>query len=293
MAGHEGQAFIKDQMVRYGAAAAGVLSLAAAASAAVFILFRGIPPIFAWGPAELLGMRWAPSDTPASFGMFPLMAGTFWTAVSTLLLSVPPAVLTALYMVYFCRSAQRRCMLFIIRFMAGIPAVVFGVLGITEAVPFVHQWIGGTGNSILTASLVLSLMMIPTLCIGIRSALLGVPRIYYQSARILGISHEKTVFLLMLPQACQGILTAVILAAGRIMGETLIIVMTAGNQAWMPESWLDGTRTLTANIFLEMSYASGDSSGPVLASAAVLLILVFMVQIFFSMMRRRCFPDGK
>ena len=161
------------------------------------------------------------------------------------------------------------------------------------SVPFIHHWIGGTGSSILTASLTLTMMVMPTLCLGCRSAVLSVPWKYYQGARALGISHEKTVFLLMVPQAWRGILTAVLFSTGRIMGETLIVVMTAGNQAWMPDSWLDGVRTLTANIFLEMSYAPGDGGDPVLAAAAVLLIFIFAVQLLFSVMRRRCFPYGK
>lgn len=293
MAGYERKQLIKDRILDYIMTAAGVLSLMAAVSAAVFILLRGIPQLFTWGSAELFGMRWAPSDIPPSFGLFPFITGTFWISVSTLFLSVPPAVLTAVYMIYFSRPGQEKYMLFITRFMAGVPAVVLGVMGVTSVVPFIHHWIGGTGSSILTASLTLSMMVMPTLCLGCRSAVLSVPWKYYQGARALGISHEKTVFLLMVPQAWRGILTAVLFSTGRIMGETLIVVMTAGNQAWMPDSWLDGVRTLTANIFLEMSYAPGDGGDPVLAAAAVLLIFIFAVQLLFSVMRRRCFPYGK
>jgi len=154
-------------------------------------------------------------------------------------------------------------------------------------VPFVRQTFGGSGNSILTASLLLGIMILPTI-IGIsEAALRAVPSSYYEGSLALGASHERSVIFAILPAAKSGILTGVVLGVGRAIGETMAVMMVAGNQTRMPDGILKGIRTLTSNIAIEMGYAADLHREALIATAVVLFVFILIINVSFSLLKRR------
>ena len=263
-------------------------AVSAVGAVAVFLLTAGGSSVFSFRFLELLfGIRWAPTDVPPSYGIFPFLSGTGFTAAGALLLAGPRAVLAAGWLSRFCPDALVRPFTSAIDLLAGIPPVLYGFWGMMVIVPFIQQCFGGTGNSVLAASVVLAVMIIPSICEISTSAIRAVPEEYYQAARALGISREKAVFRVVLPAAASGIAASLVLAMGRAAGETLAVVMTAGNQAWLPSSPLEGVRTLAAHIFLEMSYASENAVPAFFSAGVVLFILILSVNVGFFLLRRK------
>lgn len=171
--------------------------------------------------------------------------------------------------------------------LAGIPSVVYGFFGLMVIVPFVRNVFGGNGSSILTASLLLGMMILPTIISVSETALNAVPQNYYEGSRALGATHERSVFLTMLPAAKSGIMAGIILGIGRAIGETMAVIMVAGNQARLPDSVLKGVRTLTANIVIEMGYATDLHRESLIATGVVLFVFILLINLSFNLVKNR------
>ena len=246
----------------------------------LFLFVNGIPAMSEIGVFRfLMGKEWAPTDTPALFGIFPMILGSLYITAGAVILGVPTGVLTAVFLARVCPSKWYRAIKPGVDLLAGIPSVVYGFFGMAAIIPF-------TGNSILSASILLGIMILPTI-IGIaESALRAVPEHYYEGSLALGAGHYRSVFCVLLPAARSGIFAAVVLGIGRAIGETMAVIMVAGNQARMPVSLFRGVRTLTANIVIEMGYAADLHRGALIATGVVLFVFILMINLSFSMLNR-------
>ena len=223
----------------------------------VFMFANGVPAIREIGLMKfLLGRDWSPSNIPPSFGIFPMILGSLYVTGGAILLGVPIGILTAIYLAKFCPEKHHKFLKSAVNLMAGIPSIVYGFFGLIVLVPVTREIFGGTGNSILTASILLAIMILPTIISLSESAIRAVPEDYYEGAIALGATHERAVIFAMLPAAKSGVMSSIVLGIGRAIGETMAVVMVAGNQARMPNGILKGVRTLTSNIVIEMGYAA-------------------------------------
>jgi phosphate transport system permease protein len=259
-------------------------SIFAVALICLFLLVNGLPAIGKIGPlAFLLGKEWSPTNMPAAFGIFPMIVGSLYVTVGAIIIGVPIGVLTAVFLARVCPLRLYRAAKPMVDLLAGIPSVVYGFFGMAAIVPF-------TGNSILSACILLGIMILPTI-VGIsESALRAVPEQYYEGALALGAGHYRAVFFVVLPAAKSGVLAAVILGVGRAIGETMAVIMVAGNQARMPISLFKGVRTLTANIVIEMGYAADLHREALIATGVVLFVFILLVNLSFSALTQRGKP---
>ena len=168
-----------------------------------------------------------------------------------------------------------------------MPSVVYGFFGLMVIVPFVRNAFGGNGSSILTASILLGIMILPTIISVSETALDSVPQSYYEGARALGETHELSVFRTVVPAAKSGIMAGIILGIGRAIGETMAVIMVAGNQARLPDSILKGVRTLTANIVIEMGYATDLHREALIATGVVLFVFILLINLLFNLIKKR------
>ncbi|MEG2295510.1 MAG: phosphate ABC transporter permease subunit PstC [Oscillospiraceae bacterium] len=254
----------------------------------VFLFANGVPAMFEIGLFNfLLGKDWSPTDVPAAFGILSMILGSIYITFGAIIIGVPIGILTSIFIAKFCPAYIYKILKPAIQILAGIPSVVYGFFGLVVLVPFIRSIFGGTGNSILTASILLGIMILPTI-IGIsESAIRAVPDSYYEGALALGATHEWSVFFAVLPAAKSGIFAAIVLGIGRAIGETMAVVMVAGNQARMPQGILKGIRTLTSNIVIEMGYAAELHREALIATGVVLFIFILLINIGFSILKRR------
>ena len=254
----------------------------------IFLFANGIPAMQKIGFFQFFtGTTWAPTDEPASFGILPMIIGSLYVTAGAIILGVSVGILTSLFMAKFCPPFLYKFLKPCVDILAGIPSVVYGFFGLIVIVPFVRMNFGGTGSSIFTASLLLGLMILPTIINISESALKALPESYYEGALALGATHERSVFFILLPAAKSGILAAVVLGIGRAVGETMAVILVAGNQARIPGDLLDGVRTLTANIVLEMGYAADLHREALIATGVVLFVFVLGLNLIFSVLKNR------
>ena len=255
----------------------------------VFLFANGIPAMREIGVLDfLLGRTWKPGND--IYGIFPMIIGSVYVTGGALLLGVPIALLTAVYLAYFCPDGLYRLLKPAVELLAGIPSVVYGFFGIVVLVPFVRtisEPLDGKGNSIATASILLAIMILPTIIGVVEPALRSVPRSYYEGALALGATHERSVYTAVVPAAGSGILAGIVLGVGRAMGETMAVIMVAGNQARMPKGVFQGIRTLTGNIVIEMGYAAGLHREALIATGVVLFAFILIINLAFSALKRR------
>lgn len=255
----------------------------------VFLFANGIPAIREIGvPEFLLGRTWKPGND--IYGIFPMIVGSVYVTGGALLLGVPIALLTAVYLAYFCPDGLYRLLKPAVELLAGIPSVVYGFFGIVVLVPFVRtisEPLDGKGNSIATASILLAIMILPTIIGVVEPALRAVPRSYYEGALALGATHERSVYTAVVPAAGSSILAGIVLGVGRAMGETMAVIMVTGNQARMPKGIFQGIRTLTGNIVIEMGYAAGLHREALIATGVVLFAFILIINLAFSALKRR------
>jgi len=265
-----------------------ITSIIAVLLICLFLFANGIPAMKEIGFFDFIfGKEWSPSDVPALYGILPMILGSIYITAGAIIIGVPIGVLTAVYMAKFSSKRLYKLLKPSFELLAGIPSVVYGFFGIVIIVPLVRTVFGGNGSSILSASILLGIMILPTV-IGIsESAIRSVPDSYYEGALALGASHERSVFFAVLPAAKSGILAAVVLGIGRAIGETMAVIMVAGNQARMPAGLLKGARTLTANIVIEMGYAADLHRGALIATGVVLFVFILLINLSFSMIKRR------
>ncbi|MDR1088773.1 MAG: phosphate ABC transporter permease subunit PstC [Coriobacteriales bacterium] len=251
-----------------------------------FLLMGGIPGLAEIGVGEFLfGTAWQPSR--GEYGIAYMVLGSLYVTAGALIIGVPLGLFCALYLSRFATARLGRFLQRGVELLAGIPSVVFGFFGLVVIVPFIRSSLGGTGFSVLAASLILGIMILPTIITVSRTALDSVPQQYYEGALALGARHERCVFRVLLPAAASGITAAVILGFGRAIGETMAVVMIVGNQVHLPASLVDGVRTLTGNIVLEMGYATDLHREALIATALVLFVFILLVNLLFNLMKRR------
>lgn len=252
----------------------------------VFLFANGVPAIAEIGVFDfLLGDTWRPSND--IYGILPMILGSVYVTAGAVVIGVPIGILTAIYMAKFCPKQVYRVLKPAIDLLAGIPSVVYGFFGLIVMVPMVKEIFGGKGKSMLTAAILLGIMILPTIIGVSESALRAVPDSYYEGALALGASKERSVFFTVLPAAKSGIMAGVILGVGRAIGETMAVIMVAGNQPVIPSNILKGLRTLTANIVLEMGYAADLHREALIATAVVLFVFILIINLLFSLVQRR------
>lgn len=252
----------------------------------LFLFANGIPAMHKIGLTNFMfGTKWRPGND--LYGIFPMIAGSLYVTAGAILTGVPVGLMTAIFLSKFCPKWLHKMLKPAIDLLAGIPSVVYGFFGLMVIVPFVRNVFGGNGSSILTASLLLGMMILPTIISVSETALNAVPQNYYEGSRALGATHERSVFLTMLPAAKSGIMAGIILGIGRAIGETMAVIMVAGNQARLPDSVLKGVRTLTANIVIEMGYATDLHRESLIATGVVLFVFILLINLSFNLVKNR------
>lgn len=270
---------------------AALTSILAVLLICVFLFANGIPAMKEIGFFSFLtGTKWAPGNVPASYGILPMILGSIYITAGAIIVGVPTGIFTAIFMARFCPLKVHGILKSAVNLLAGIPSVVYGFFGLVVLVPFIRKLFthfGSNGSSILTASLLLGIMILPTIISVSESALRAVPDSYYEGALALGATHERSVFFAVFPAAKSGIMAGVILGIGRAIGETMAVIMVAGNQARVPDSIFQGVRTLTSNIVIEMGYASDLHREALIATGVVLFVFILIINLLFSLIKRR------
>ncbi len=273
-------------------AVSATISILSVALICIFLFANGLPAIFEIGVKDfLLGQEWKPSNTPQEFGILPMILGSIYVTMGAIFFGVPLGILTAIYMSTSCPKKIYNYIKPLIELLAGIPSVVYGFFGMLVIVPFIANTFGGNGYSILSSAILLGIMILPTVISITESSLNAVPKYYYEGALALGASHERSVFSVVLPAAKSGVLASIILGIGRAVGETMAVVMVAGNQARMPKGVLKGVRTMTSNIVLEMGYAADLHRDALIATGVVLFIFILLINLTFAFLKRRVTND--
>lgn len=242
----------------------------------VFIFMHGLPIIAKVGVFNFVfGMKWAPSQ--GAYGIFPMIVGSVSVTLGAAILGVPVALCCSIFLTEFAPAALRNIFRPAIQLLAGIPSVVFGFWGVLFIVPVIRNYLGGPGLSILAGSIILAIMILPTIISISEVSLLALPRQYREGAFALGLTHWQTIYYLLLPAAKSGIVAAIILGLGRAIGETMAVIMVLGNAVAIPQSILDPARTLTTNIGIEMGYAAGEHQQALFATGIVLFIIIMIL----------------
>lgn len=275
----------KEKLMKAVFFVAACISILAVAIICFFVFYYGVPAIEKIGILQFLtGTKWKPSND--IFGILPMILGSIYVTAGAIVVGVPIGILTAVFMARFCPKWLHRFLKPAIDLLAGIPSVVYGFFGLMVLVPFIRSLFGSSGSSMLAASLVLGIMILPTVIGVSESALRAVPENYYEGSLALGASHEQSVFFSLLPAAKSGVMASVILGIGRAIGETMAVIMVAGNQAVIPSSLLKGLRTMTANIVLEMGYATDLHREALLGTAVVLFVFILIINLCLSLIKR-------
>ena len=261
-------------------------SILAVALICIFLFANGLPAIAKVGPLKfLLGTDWTPLSN--EYGIFPMIVGSIYVTAGAIVIGVPIGILCAIFMAEFCPRRLYKILKPAIELMAGIPSIVYGFFGLVVIVPIMQDLFGGSSKSVLTASILLGIMILPTIIGVAESAIRAVPRSYYEGALALGATHERSVFKTVVPAAKSGITAGVILGIGRAIGETMAVMMVAGNQPVVPDSIFSGVRTLTTNIVMEMGYAQDLHREVLLATAVVLFLFILIINLTFSLIKRK------
>lgn len=262
------------------------VSILAVVLICVYLFASGVPAIGEIGVIDFLfGTKWKPSS--GYYGIFPMIIGSILVTGIAVVIGVPIGILCAVFMSHYCPKKLYRFVKPAINLLAGIPSIVYGFFGLVVIVPIMKELFGGSGKSLLTAGILLGIMILPTVINTTESSLNAVPKSYYEGALALGATHERSVFFASLPAAKSGILAAIILGVGRAIGETMAVILVAGNQTVIPKSITSGIRTLTSNIVMEMGYAGGLHREALIATGVVLFVFILIINLCFSALKRR------
>ena len=252
----------------------------------IFLFANGLPTIAQIGPLKFLfGQEWKPSNN--KFGILPMIVASIYVTGGAILVGVPIAVLTSVFMARYCPKRIYGVLKSGIELMAGIPSIVYGFFGLVLIVPLIRDVFGGPGASMLAAIILLGIMILPTIVGVTEAAIRGVPESYYEGSLALGATKERSIYAVMLPAAKSGILAGIVLGIGRAIGETMAVVIIAGNQPRMPKGLLKGVRTMTMNIVTDMGYATGLHRQALIATAVVLFVFILIINTCFSLLKRR------
>ena len=278
--------FLKEGAARVVFALAAALSILAVGLICVVLFANGVPALVEIGiPDFLLGTTWRPAND--IYGIFPMIIGSIYVTAGALIFGVPAGLLTAIFLSRFASAKVAALLKPGVELLAGIPSVVYGFFGLMIIVPFIRLNAPGNGLSLLAASILLGIMILPTVITVAKNALDAVPQSYYEGALALGATHERSVLRVLVPAAISGIMAGVVLGIGRAIGETMAVVMVAGNQPIIPASIFDGVRTMTANIVLEMGYAADLHRGALIATGVVLFVFILLISMLFNAMKKR------
>ena len=251
-------------------------SISALALITIFIIVKGVPIIAETGIINFIfGMSWAPSR--GEFGIFPMIIGTVTVTLGAAIIGVPIGICCSIFLAEFAPVKLRNIFRPAIQLLAGIPSVVYGFWGLLFIVPLIRNYLGGAGLSILAGSIILAIMVLPTVISITEVSILALPPQYKEGAFALGLTHWQAIYSVILPSAKSGIVAAVILGIGRAIGETMAVIMVLGNAVAVPESILDPVRTLTTNIGIEMGYASGPHQEALFATGIVLFVIIMIL----------------
>ena len=276
----------REKIMEYVFLLAAVISIVAVALICIFLFANGIPAMKKIGFAEFLtGTKWKPGNH--KFGIFPMILGSIYVTGGALIIGVPVGVLTSVFMARFCPEGLYKLLKPVVNLLAGIPSIVYGFFGLVVLVPFIREHFkNSNGQSILCASILLGIMILPTIIGASEPTIRAVEQSYYEGALALGATHERSVFPVVVPAAKSGILAAVILGVGRALGETMAVMMVVGNQPRVPNSILQGVRTLTTNIVMEMGYATDLHREALIATGVVLFAFILIINLCFSAIKR-------
>ena len=283
---------LKEKVMEIVFLVAACASIIAVALICIFLFQSGLPAMKEIGLSDFLfGTEWRPGNN--LFGIFPMIVGSIYVTAGAIIIGVPIGLFMAVYLAMYCPDKVYKVLKPAVDLLAGIPSIVYGFFGMVVIVPAVRYFfneiidLNGKGDSILTASIVLGIMILPTIIGAAEPAIRAVPKMYYEGALALGADHERSTFAVVFPAAQSGILASVILGIGRAIGETMAVVMIAGNQPRMPQSILKGVRTMTANIVMEMGYAADLHREALIATGVVLFVFILIINLSFSALKRK------
>ena len=266
-------------------------SIAAVVLICLFLFANGIPAMKEIGLLNFLtGAKWKPGND--IYGILPMILGSIYITAGAVVIGVPVGLLTAIFMAFYCPKKLYGLLKPCTELLAGIPSIVYGFFGMVVIVPCIRTvaaLFGAdiSGSSILAASVLLGIMILPTVIGVSEAALRAVPSSYYEGAVAMGARHERAIFTVMLPAAKSGVLAGVVLGIGRAIGETMAVIMVAGNQPRLTGNMLKGIRTMTANIVIEMGYATGLHREALIATGVVLFVFILIINLTFSILKRR------
>ena len=251
-----------------------------------FIFEQGLPLISKVGLRTfILGERWVPSQ--GSFAILPMIVSSFWVTFGALALSIPLGLACTIFLKEWSPPSAGVILRPAIHLLAAIPSVIYGFWGLVVLVPLVRNHLGGPGLSILSGSVILGFMILPTIISISEDSLRALPPTYKEGALALGATHWQTIWRVLIPAARSGIVASIVLGMGRAVGETMAMIMILGNSVKMPTSFLDSARTLTTNIGLEMAYASGDHRQALFATGVILFVIIMLLNSLAIFLSRR------
>lgn len=267
-------------------------SILAVALICVFLFANGLPAMREIGFLNFLtGTSWRPGND--IYGILPMIVGSIYITAGAIVIGVPIGLLTAIFMAFYCPKRIYGILKPCTELLAGIPSIVYGFFGMVVIAPIVldiAKFFGAdisSGATILSAAILLGIMILPTIIGVSEAALRAVPNAYYEGAVAMGATHERAVFSVMLPAAKSGVLAGIVLGIGRAIGETMAVIMVAGNQPRLTANLLEGIRTMTANIVIEMGYATGLHREALIATGVVLFVFILLINLCFSVLKRR------
>lgn len=288
----KGISFNGENLVELLLALCAAISILAIILITVFIFAKGLPLIFKTGLGDfLLEMKWSPSR--GSFGIATMFVGSIIITLLSLFWAVPLGITVAIFMAEVAPRRVGKILGSLVELLAGIPSVVYGFFGLIVIVPFIRDYLGGNGLSVLAGGLVLGVMILPTIINISRDSIIAVPGEYKEGSLALGASHYQSIRRVILPAARSGIITAVVLGMGRAIGETMAVVMVTGNSTIIPDGLLSPTRTMTSNIVLEMGYAVGDHQAALFATGAVLFIFIVILNLILTIVAKGGYNASK
>ena len=276
----------KEQFMKIIFLIAACTSVLAGAWICIFLFANGVPAMTKIGIWDFLsGERWRPSND--IYGILPMILGSVYVTAGAIVIGVPIGLGCAVFMAHYCPKQIYGVAKAAVNLMAGVPSVVYGFFGLVCIVPMMQQMTGRDGSTMLTASILLGIMILPTIVSVCEAAIRSVPVPYYEGALALGATKERSIFRTVIPAAKSGIVAGIVLGIGRAIGETMAVVMVAGNQARMPKGLFRGIRTLTSNIVLEMGYAADLHREALIATGVVLFVFILIINLCVAALKRQ------
>lgn len=287
------KAFTKEEVFKYFFLICSILSIFFLLLICIFIFKDSFGFIGKIGVKNfVLNDAWTPMNVPASYGILPMIIGSVLITAMSCIAAVPVSIMVACYLAFDCPKNIYKILKPALNLMTGIPSIVYGFFALTVIVPINRSLFGGTGMNMLSAAILLLIMVLPTIISMAEASLRTVPESFYQGSLSLGATHDETITRVMVPAAKSGIFAGIILGVGRAIGETMAVILVAGNQTRLTFNPLKGIRTMTTNIVMEMAYAAGEHRQALIATAAVLFIFILLINIGFFIVKNRSENNG-